>query len=385
MQTVIKNADIYVGDGVVQNGYIRFDKKVLGVGPMDEYTPQEADENVVDGSDKIVVPGFIDVHTHGGYGIDSMDDDSVKVNEMICQEAKNEGITSIFPNTVTQSASNISQAMKVLKVVAQENPVMQGIHLEGPFISAEYKGAQPEQYITNPDAGLLKEWNELSGGLIKVITYAPEQSGAADVESYCQAHQIVLSVGHSSAKQAQLEQSKAPHITHLYNAQRGMHHREPGVTGETLLEKKFYTEIIADGYHVAPDMIDLAYRLKGADKIELITDSLRAKGMPEGVSELGGQKVIVKDHQACLENGHLAGSVLEYDLAFKNIINFTSCSISDAVKMTSYNQAQEFNLESKGELKAGKDADINILDRELNLEATYSCGRLLNSSDPSTS
>ena len=181
MQTVIKNADIYVGDGVVQNGYIRFDKKVLGVGPMDEYTPQEADENVVDGSDKIVVPGFIDVHTHGGYGIDSMDDDSVKVNEMICQEAKNEGITSIFPNTVTQSASNISQAMKVLKVVAQENPVMQGIHLEGPFISAEYKGAQPEQYITNPDAGLLKEWNELSGGLIKVITYAPEQSGAADV------------------------------------------------------------------------------------------------------------------------------------------------------------------------------------------------------------
>lgn len=157
-----------------------------------------------------------------------------------------------------------------------------------------------------------------------------------------------------------------------------MHHREPGVTGEALLEKKFYTEIIADGYHVAPDMIDLAYRLKGPDKIELITDSLRAKGMPEGVSELGGQKVIVKDHQARLENGHLAGSVLEYDLAFKNIINFTGCSISDAVKMTSYNQAQEFNLESKGELKAGKDADINVLDRELNLEATYSYGRLLN-------
>lgn len=212
MQTVIKNADIYVGDGVIQNGYIRFDKKILAVGPMAEYTPQEADENIVDGSQKIVVPGFIDVHTHGGYGIDSMDDDPAKVNEMICQEAKNEGITSIFPTTVTQSVINISQAMKVLKVVAQKNPVMQGIHLEGPFISAEYKGAQPEQHIINPDAKLLKEWNELSGGLIKVITYAPEQSGAADVESYCQEHQIVLSVGHSSAKQAQLEQSKATHI-----------------------------------------------------------------------------------------------------------------------------------------------------------------------------
>lgn len=377
MQTVIKNADIYVGNGVIHNGYLRFAKKVIAVGPMAEYAPQEADEQVVDGSEKIVVPGFIDVHTHGGYGIDTMDADPAKVNEMICQEAKNEGITSIFPTTVTQSVANISQAMKVLKVVNQENPVMQGIHLEGPFISAEYKGAQPEPYIINPDAKQLKEWNELSGGLIKVITYAPEQAGAADVESYCQEHEIVLSVGHSSAKQAQLEQSKATHITHLYNAQRPMHHREPGVTGEALLEKKFYTEIIADGYHVAPDMVDLAYRLKGPDKIELITDSLRAKGMPEGISELGGQKVIVKDHQARLENGHLAGSVLKYALAFKNIIIFTGCSISDAVKMTSYNQAQEFKLESKGGLTVGKDADLNVLDQALNLEATYSYGQRL--------
>ncbi|WP_242361468.1 N-acetylglucosamine-6-phosphate deacetylase [Limosilactobacillus antri] len=377
MQTVIKNADIYVGNGVIHNGYLRFAKKVIAVGPMAEYAPQEADEQVVDGSEKIVVPGFIDVHTHGGYGIDTMDADPAKVNEMICQEAKNEGITSIFPTTVTQSVANISQAMKVLKVVNQENPVMQGIHLEGPFISAEYKGAQPEPYIINPDAKQLKEWNELSGGLIKVITYAPEQAGAADVESYCQEHEIVLSVGHSSAKQAQLEQSKATHITHLYNAQRPMHHREPGVTGEALLEKKFYTEIIADGYHVAPDMVDLAYRLKGPDKIELITDSLRAKGMPEGISELGGQKVIVKDHQARLENGHLAGSVLKYALAFKNIISFTGCSISDAVKMTSYNQAQEFKLESKGGLTVGKDADLNVLDQALNLEATYSYGQRL--------
>ena len=111
MQTVIKNADIYVGDGVFHNGYLRFAEKILDVGPMDEFVSQEKDENIIDGSQKIVVPGFIDVHTHGGYGIDSMDDDPAKVNEMICQEAKNEGITSIFPTTVTQSTTNISQAM----------------------------------------------------------------------------------------------------------------------------------------------------------------------------------------------------------------------------------------------------------------------------------
>ena len=212
--------------------------------------------------------------------------------------------------------------------------------------------------------------------MIKLVTYAPENENTTEFEKYCIDHNIVLSVGHSNATRAQMKVSLASHVTHLYNAQRELKHREPGVTGHALLEGNMYCEIIADGFHVFPDMIKLAYDLKGPDKIELVTDSMRAKGMPEGVSELGGQKVIVKDKQARLESGNLAGSVLQYQDAFKNIMKFTGCGIEEAVKMSSVNQAREFGLTQKGAIEVGKDADLNVLDSDLNVVKTFSFGRL---------
>lgn len=149
------------------------------------------------------------------------------------------------------------------------------------------------------------------------------------------------------------------------------------MTGHAVLEDNLYCEIICDGFHNVPDMVRLAYELKGADKLELVTDSMRAKGMPEGDYELGGQKVIVKDGQARLEVGNLAGSVLKFNVAFKNIIKFTGCRIEDAVKMSSVNQAREFHLEQKGGIAPGKDADLNVLDQNLDLQRTYSFGRLM--------
>ena len=165
-------------------------------------------------------------------------------------------------------------------------------------------------------------------------------------------------------------------MTHLYNAQRPLHHREPGVTGHGMIEESITGELIADGFHVVPEMLEIAFRLKGAHRLDLVTDSMRAEGLGNGISELGGQKVTVKDKQARLDNGHLAGSVLSYDDAFSNIQKFTSASIQDAVQMSSVNQAQEFGLTQKGHLAAGKDADFNIFDEErMHLVATYSYGR----------
>ncbi|MFD1464634.1 N-acetylglucosamine-6-phosphate deacetylase [Lapidilactobacillus mulanensis] len=370
---VLKHAKIYTGDQVIDDGYIRFDQKILAVGPVYDYVAEAGDE-VQNIQGTTIVPGFIDVHAHGGYGFDAMDGDPDQIDTMATKMMRNEGVTTLFATTMTQSNENIDRAMSGVKVAAERNPIIKGVHLEGPFISAVYKGAQPEQYIKDPNTELLGHWNELSGGRVKLITYAPEDPGSAAFEDYCIANGIVPSVGHSNATREQLLNSKATHVTHLYNAQREFKHRQPGVTGHAMLEDNMHAELICDGFHIVPDMIRLAFDMKGPERIDLVTDSMRAKGMPEGESELGGQKVYVKDKQARLSDGTLAGSVLQFIDAFKNIQDFTGCSMFEAVQMSSVNQAEEFHLDSKGTLTVGKDADLNLLNRNQDLVGTYSYG-----------
>ena len=371
--TVLKHATIYTGLERIEDGYIRFDDKILAVGDMFDYQAQ-AGEQVVDVQGKTLIPGFIDVHAHGGYGFDAMDGDADQIDQMATKMMTHEGVTTLFATTMTQSTENIDKAMRGVKQAAERNRIIQGVHLEGPFISKVFKGAQPEEYIKNPNIDLVKQWQELSGGLVKLITYAPEDEGSREFEDYLLAHNIVPSVGHSNATREQMLASKATHVTHLYNAQRGLRHREPGVIGHAMLEDNMYCELICDGFHIVPDMLRLAFDQKGPERIELVTDSMRSKGMPEGKSELGGQTVYVKDKQARLADGTLAGSVLMYKDAFKNAMSFMDASLFDAVEMSSVNQAREFNLTSKGTLEVGKDADINMLDRNHDLIATYSYG-----------
>ncbi len=378
MSYVFTHADVYTGEEKILNGFIRFDKQIQEIGPMIDFCPRSTDKNIVDLNRNFVVPGFIDIHSHGGYGIDTMDAKPDKINKMVKNISIKEGVTSFFPTTVTQSNENIKKAILAVKTASKTNPIIQGIHLEGPFISSLYKGAQPKKFIQKPNKELLNEWRKLSGNIIRLITYAPEEGSSLDFEDYCLSHDIVPAAGHSNATRQTMKHSKINHVTHLFNAQRNMQHRQPGLTGHALLEENIYCELIADGFHVSPDMIKLAYELKGAKRIELVTDSMRAKGMPEGISELGGQKVIVKDKQARIENGNLAGSVLKYNEAFKNIMRFTGCEINEAVLMSSVNQAREFGLKNKGSLQKGKDADFNVLDKKMMLKGTYSMGKKIN-------
>lgn len=374
MAKTIINAKIYTGEDIIESGFIRFDDEILDVNAMAGYKENPADE-IIDANGQSIVPGFIDVHSHGGYGIDNMDANPELINVMT-KKMLAEGITSYFPTTMTQSDANVEKALAGIAVAAKTNSMIQGIHLEGPFVSPAYKGAQPEQFMRKADAETMKRWNDISGGNLRLVTYAPEMGDVADFETYCVENDIVLSAGHSGATYEQLIDSKVSHVTHLFNGQLGLHHREIGVAGFALLENDVYAEMIVDGFHITPAMVKLAYKAKGADNILLITDSMRAKGQTEGESELGGQKVFVKDKQARLENGTLAGSVLTFIDAFKNILEFTGCSIEEAVKMSSVNQAREFGLTNKGQLKVGLDADIVILDETLNVAKTILGGKV---------
>ncbi len=372
---VLKNKTIYTGSGKIENGYIRYSERISEVGEMRGFVPR-ADDEITEIAGNCVIPGFIDVHSHGGYGYDSMDASPEEIDRMVRLMSAKEGITSYFCTTMTQTYDRIEQAMENIRKAAERNPVIQGIHLEGPFISVNYKGAQDPSYIKTPDEKVLAHWNEISGGRIRIVTYAPEEA-SEEFENWCLSNRIVPSAGHSNATYDELCASRARHVTHLYNAQRGLNHREPGVTGYGLLTDGVNTELICDGIHIRPQMIALAHKVKGSGGIELITDSMRAKGMPERKSELGGQTVYVKDGTARLEDGTIAGSVLTYINAFRNIMKFTGVGLEDAVKMSSVNQAREFGLTQKGEIKAGRDADFVILDEAYELKGTISMGELV--------
>lgn len=336
----------------------------------------------IDGSGKnwTVAPGFIDVHIHGSAGHDVMDATPDAIKGLAASLPK-EGTTSFLATTMTQSDEAISEALEnISKFEAEEKQAeMLGVHLEGPFISPKQPGAQPAEFITLPSASLFNKWQVLSGKRIKMITMAPEIEGGFAFVKQLKSAGIIASMGHSDASYEEMQQAigaGASHITHLYNQMSAFHHRDPGVVGTALLEEKLTVELIADFIHSHPKSVEMAYRLKGADRLVLITDAMRAKGLPNGVYDLAGQDVHVTETGARLESGALAGSILTMDTAVRNVRSVTNCSISDLVAMTSANAAKELGLTQKGKIEAGRVADLVILDDELNVHMTICRGTI---------
>ena len=372
MKKAIIHAKIYTGSEVIENGYIVYGEQIVEVGDMRSFSHENVE--TIDAEGKIIIPGMIDVHIHGGYTVDAMDADAEKMVEF-SENLLKEGVTSFFATTMTQSIENISNALAAIPEAVELGANIAGVHLEGPFVNVDKAGAQPHEYIISPDVEQFKKWNELSGDLIKLVTFAPEKDTDQAFQSYLQEQGIVGSAGHTDSTYDELVEKKVTHFTHLFNQMKGLHHREPGTAGYAILDEKAYVEVIVDGIHVHPEMVRLVYKVKGADRICVITDAMRAKGLPDGRYELGGQPVSLHNQSVRLDDGTLAGSALTMDQAFRNIIAYTGCSMEEAVRMTSVNQANEFGLHQKGGIVPSKDADFVLMDEQLQVVSTFTKGR----------
>ncbi len=332
-----------------------------------------------------LIPGFIDVHIHGANGADVMDGTFAAL-ETISQALVKEGTTSYLATTMTASSDVIGQVVQTVGDYIHQQSSVQGanvlgIHLEGPFLSPEKVGAQNVKNILAPDIDSIREWQAKSGHAIKLVTLAPELPNSLELIRFLKTQSIIASIGHTNATYDETMaaiDAGCSHVTHLFNAMRGIHQREPGVVTAALLSEKLSTELILDGFHLHAAIIELILKTKEREKIILVTDAMRAKCLADGSYDLGGQTVVVKNNKACLPDGTLAGSVLKMISAVKNMMQLTKGQLMDVVRFASENPAKLLNIfDKKGSIAPEKEADLVVLDEALNVVLTMVGGKVV--------
>ncbi|MBU5595448.1 N-acetylglucosamine-6-phosphate deacetylase [Amphibacillus sp. MSJ-3] len=378
---LIKNATIYTETEVIKGSLAIKNGKIEQIfdGIPDDLTLYQ---DIIDGSNLNVIPGFIDTHIHGANGADVMDATTEAIST-IANYLVSEGTTSFLATTITQSTENIERALTNLAQYENEasGAEMIGIHLEGPFIEKSKAGAQPLEYIKKPDLDLFNHWQEISGHKIKTITLAPEHDQGWHFTSALRKAGVNVSAGHTNANFSELDKAVkhgVNQMTHLCDAMSGIHHRDIGAVGLAFLSDELKAEIIADGIHVDPTMLQLIYRNIGPKRLIIITDAMRAKGLEPGDYELGGQPVRVTEDRAVLDNGSLAGSILNMIDGAKQFFTLPNVSIQDIIQMTSVNPAKQAGVfKDKGSIAVGKDADLLLVDHDLNLKMTLKKGKIV--------
>ncbi|SDK10078.1 N-acetylglucosamine-6-phosphate deacetylase [Natronincola ferrireducens] len=380
MKTLIKNVnlinpyEILFGYGVVVN-----EDKIVEINIEDNIKIQDIDL-VIDGKGNFLVPGFVDIHNHGNTGFDIMDRTEDALDSIGRFHLQN-GVTSYLGTVITSSHENMCNAIKNLADYKNKRGLSQliGIHLEGPFFSLDKKGAQPGKYIKNPNMEEIKQILNISKDRLKMVSIAPETPRALDIIAYLKSKDITVALAHSSAS---FEESEvginygATVATHLYNGMREFNHREPGIIGAVLLDERVYCEIIYDRIHLHDAAVKIALKLKGTDKIVLVSDAMMAAGLCDGTYELGGQKVIVKEGRATLETGNLAGSTLNLRDAVYNMVYYLNIPMKDAIRMASLSPAKAIGIDKyKGSIEIGKHGDMILIDKDINILGTMVMGK----------
>ncbi len=342
----------------------------------------------LDGSGCTLLPGFIDVHIHGSAGGDMMDASPESLEKM-SRFLVRHGITGFYATTVTATRAatlaaveNAARYMEALRSGNGENRAagarVLGVHLEGPFLSPEFPGAQNPAFIRPAS---LEEFEELlAAGPVRMITLAPEEPGADALIGMALEAGVRVVLGHTAATFEEAStaiDAGVSQATHTYNAMAGLHHRRPGALGATLSDDRIHAQLIADGIHVHPAAMRILGRCKGPTRTLLISDAIGAAGMPEGRYEMGRLPVIVKDGACRLEDGTLAGSVLTLDAALRNFMSATGWPLVQAWPTTSLSQAQAMGIDREvGRIRTGARADLILLDGEAQVVATVVGGRL---------
>lgn len=379
MKAII-NGKIILDDQILTGQVLLYNETIEKIIPENFFSADSVDL-LIDAAGKYVSAGFINLHIHGCRGFDTMDD-TPEALDTIREGMAQSGVTAFLPTTMTYDFPTIYRSFDQIRAAMGKKMGAQilGCHVEGPFISEVYKGAQSSKYIIAPDFSYLEPYKDI----IKIVTIAPEKLIGDRFINECKKNHIVVSMGHSSATYEEAMAAIAAgvgQVTHLFNGLQPLHHRRPSVVGAAL-DTAVTCEIIADNVHVHPAMQRLVYKIKGKEQLILITDSMRACMLPDGESELGGQVVIVKGQIARLRDGTIAGSVLTMNEAIRHFWINTGVPLQDVIRLVTINPAKELLVYDKmGSIAVGKEANLTIFDDNIFISQTIVEGSVVYQQD----
>ncbi|WP_185255161.1 N-acetylglucosamine-6-phosphate deacetylase [Anaerocolumna chitinilytica] len=370
---LLKNASVFI-DGKFQAADI-----TVSGGLFQDTAANTEEHETLDLTDKLIIPGFIELHSHGCIGYDFTTSAPEELEKM-CEFYSENGITSILATTMTIGYDTYKKAMENIKTVCEKGTKgsrIIGINMEGPFLGASKKGAHDTRYLLSINEQKYEELNDISGDRVRIIDLDPDLPGALPfIEKYSK--KKIISLAHTSCDYdtaVKAIEAGATHVTHLFNAMNGLHHRAPGIIG-AVSDCPVNAEIICDGIHIHPSVMRLVFKAF-PEKLILISDSMSAAGLEDGPYELGGQKVIVKDGKAALEDGTIAGSTTTIYKAFKKCIEI-GIPVEQAVLSATLYPARAIHADNEiGSIEKGKRADFIVMDKNYNIEKVYSGGNLI--------